>query len=178
MSAASAWLRAWIAKPEVGVCHALNRWGRSQPTRNLFRCVSRLGDGPVWYALIFGLASLGGTTGLMAALHLAAIGLISWLLYRSLKRWTQRPRPFAQYQSIQAHIAPLDEFSFPSGHTLHATAFSLVACSYYPALAWILVPFTLLVALSRVILGLHYPTDVLAAFAIGATLAAASLLLV
>jgi undecaprenyl-diphosphatase len=75
-------------------------------------------------------------------------------------------------------VAPLDEFSFPSGHTLHAVAFSLVAMAHYPVLAWALVPFTASVAVSRVVLGLHYPSDVLAATAIGSALAALSLWLV
>lgn len=176
MITTSARLLAWIALPELGLCHTLNRWGRRPGPRLLFRTVSRLGDGPIWYALMFGIAVLGGASGPRAGAHLAVIGLVCLLLYRSLKRATRRPRPFAQHHSIKAHIAPLDEFSFPSGHTLHATAFSVVACTYYPGLAWVLVPFTLLIALSRVILGLHYPSDVLAAFAIGAGIAAASLL--
>jgi len=77
--------------------------------------------------------------------------------------------------SIRPLIAPLDEFSFPSGHTLHAVAFTVVALAYYPALAPLLLPFTASVAASRVVLGLHYPSDVLAATGIGITLATASL---
>jgi undecaprenyl-diphosphatase len=57
-------------------------------------------------------------------------------------------------------VAPLDEFSFPPD-TLHAVSFTIVALAYYPWLAPLLVPFTLGVALSRVVLGLHYPSDVL-----------------
>jgi hypothetical protein len=59
-----------------------------------------------------------------------------------------------------------------------SVAFTLVALAYYPALAWLLVPFSASVAASRVVLGLHYPSDVLAATAIGCTLAGMSLWLV
>jgi len=113
--------------------------------------------------------------GLAASAHLAVTGVISLALYKLLKRWTRRPRPFASDLRIRAWVAPLDEFSFPSGHTLHAVAFSIVAIAYYPALAFLLVPFTACVAVSRVVLGLHYPSDVLAAFGIGSALAALSL---
>jgi undecaprenyl-diphosphatase len=76
---------------------------------------------------------------------------------------------------VRAGADPLDPFSFPSGHTLHAVAFSVVAIVFYPVLAWVLVPFTVLVAVSRVVLGLHYPSDVLAGAALGALISAASL---
>ena len=50
-------------------------------------------------------------------------------------------------------------------------AFSIVLIEYYSWLAWVLVPFTVLIALSRVVLGLHYPSDVLAGALIGALMA-------
>jgi len=73
--------------------------------------------------------------------------------------------------------ATLDAYSFPSGHTLHAVAFTIVALSAWPWLAPLPVPFTLLTAASRIALGLHYPSDVLAGAALGAAIAAASLAL-
>lgn len=76
---------------------------------------------------------------------------------------------------IVASGKALDRFSFPSGHTLHAVAFSCVALAYYPALAPLLLPFTGLVAMSRPVLGLHYPSDVLAGALIGLLIAGASL---
>lgn len=75
-------------------------------------------------------------------------------------------------------MPPLDRYSFPSGHTLHAVCFTGIACAYQPLFAWVLVPFALLVALSRLVLGLHYPSDVLAGALIGGGLALSSLALV
>jgi len=66
---------------------------------------------------------------------------------------------------------PLDKFSFPSGHTLHAVGFALILAHHFPALAPAVFGFALLVAVSRPVLGLHYPSDVLAGAAIGACLA-------
>jgi undecaprenyl-diphosphatase len=119
-----------------------------------------------------------GLDGLRASLHLALLGLVALGLYRGLKRYTRRPRPYARYHAIAAHVAALDEFSFPSGHTLHAVGFSVVTLHYYPLLAPLLLPFTLMIALSRVVLGLHYPSDVLAATVIGVALARCSIALV
>ena len=62
------------------------------PIRGFFAIVSRLGDGVFWYALMGALALFGGRVGLSAALHMAAISLVSLLLYKGLKRWTRRPR--------------------------------------------------------------------------------------
>ena len=80
--------------------------------------------------------------------------------------------------AIRRGADPLDNFSFPSGHTLHAASFSILAIAYFPSAAWLVLPFAALVAASRLVLGLHYPTDVLAGAAIGAALALGSLALI
>ena len=163
---------------DTGWCLRANRWGEWSGVRRFFAIVSRLGDGVFWYLLMAALIVADGVDGLAASAHLAATGVIALTLYKALKRWTRRPRPFASDVRIRAWIAPLDEFSFPSGHTLHAVAFSLVALAHYPALAPLLIPFAACVAASRVVLGLHYPSDVLAATAIGTSLATLSIWLV
>lgn len=172
------WQRLEAGNAERRLCVAMNRWGTRQALRRVFGIVSRLGDGVFWYTLMAVLATLGGRHGAIAALHMALTGLAAAAMYRSLKRWTRRPRPFRTHEGIVPYIAPLDEFSFPSGHTLHAVSFTLVALAYVPWLAPILVPFTVMVALSRIVLGLHYPSDVLAATAIGIALASVSLWLI
>jgi undecaprenyl-diphosphatase len=163
---------------ESGWCLRANRLGEPNGSRAYFATISRLGDGMFWYLLMSALIVADGLQGLAASAHLAATGLIALTLYKLLKRWTRRPRPFASDARIRAWVAPLDEFSFPSGHTLHAVAFTVVALAHYPMLAWVLIPFTASVAASRVVLGLHYPSDVLAATAIGVALASLSLWLV
>lgn len=162
---------------DAGWCLCANRWCSQGRSRPYFAAVSRLGDGSAWYLLMAALVIADGEAGLIASMHLAVTGLVALALYRSLKRYTQRPRPFVFDKRIRALVAPLDDFSFPSGHTLHAVAFSLVAIGHYPALAWLLVPFTASVAASRVVLGLHYPSDVLAATVLGTTIAGISLAL-
>lgn len=171
------WRERWTLQ-DAGWCLRANRIGARSWVRSYFAVVSRLGDGMFWYVLMAALIVLDGLDGLAASAHLAATGVISLSLYKCLKRWTRRPRPFASDVRIHAWIAPLDEFSFPSGHTLHAVAFTIVAIAYYPVLAWVLVPFAACVGISRVVLGLHYPSDVLAATAIGSALAGLSLGLV
>ncbi|WP_425603196.1 phosphatase PAP2 family protein [Lysobacter soli] len=168
-------LQKRFAAGDSGWSLRANRWGERGRSRSYFAAVSRLGDGVFWYALMGVLIVVDGLDGLAASAHLAATGVIALTLYKLLKRWTRRPRPFASDRRIQAWVAPLDEFSFPSGHTLHAVAFSIVGMAHYPMLAWVLVPFTASVAASRVVLGLHYPSDVLAATVIGSGLAGVSL---
>lgn len=166
-----------IARWDGAVALGLNRRvGRSRWACSVSRGVSRLGDGLAWYALMLALLLRFGTDAVPAVLHMIAAGLACTALYKLIKQGTVRPRPYQTQPGIMLFAAPLDHFSFPSGHTLHAVAFTLVAVGYYPSLAWLAVPFTLLVAASRVVLGLHYPSDVLAGVAIGATIAGASFL--
>lgn len=160
---------------ETSLCLACNRWGHRALVRAYFAGISRLGDGAFWYALMTLIVLSAGIEGLRASAHMAATGLIALLLYRLLKRWTRRLRPFARDRRIRALVRPLDEFSFPSGHTLHAVAFTVVAIAHYPVLAWLLIPFSASVAASRVVLGLHYPSDVLAATGLGIVLGSVSL---
>jgi undecaprenyl-diphosphatase len=113
----------------------------------------------------------------LPVIHVCLTGLTGTIIYKWLKGKTLRPRPFEVLQDIWLTGKPLDKFSFPSGHTLHAVTFSVMLLAYYPALTIVVLPFTGLVALSRVVLGLHYPSDVIAGALIGAAIASFSILL-
>ncbi len=160
---------------DLSVCLLFNRPVHRPAVQRTFSTVSRLGDGLAWYGLMGVLPLAAGRAGLKAALHMGVVGLAGVGLYKLLKRACVRERPFAVHPSVRRGMAPLDRYSFPSGHTLHAVGFTLVAVRRFPVLAWVLVPFAGLVACSRMVLGLHYPSDVLAGAAIGGVLATAPL---
>lgn len=163
MLAALLVLRAW----DLSLCIRMNRAGRNRALLAFFRAVSWLGNGIFWYGLMLAMLLHDPVSAALPVVHMASAGLIATLTYKLLKQGTLRPRPYQVHQHIAAGAQPLDQFSFPSGHTLHAVTFSMTACAYFPALVPLLVPFTLLVAVSRMVLGLHYPSDVLAGAALG-----------
>lgn len=164
-----------LSQWDLALCMRINRASQFQPVRTGFRIVSHLGDGVFWYALMLALLLAFGSAAAQAVLHMIVVGAACTGLYKWLKRKTLRPRPYEVYADIACMATPLDQFSFPSGHTLHAVSFSVVALAYYPWLWGLLLPFSLLVALSRGVLGLHYPSDVIAGALIGLVIAEVSL---
>jgi undecaprenyl-diphosphatase len=98
-------------------------------------------------------------------------GLLGTGIYKFLKHKTVRPRPYQVHQVIILGERPLDHFSFPSGHTLHAVMATIVFGYIQPLMLFIMTPFTVLIALSRMVLGLHYPSDVIVGALIGASVA-------
>jgi undecaprenyl-diphosphatase len=160
-----------VDQAERRVCIFANAVARRHVVRTLFQTVSRLGDGVFWYALMAFLPIAFGFDGLLTSAQMLAAGLVGLALYKVLKHTLIRERPFIGLLGIECAMPPLDRYSFPSGHTLHAVLFTCIAVTHFPVLALILVPFTLLIAASRVILGLHYPTDVAAGAALGSVLA-------
>jgi undecaprenyl-diphosphatase len=162
---------------ELELCRRATRAQERELALRLFRIASRLGDGPAWYGLALLLPFLFGFDALSTVARMTIVGIGATLVSQGLKRLTARTRPFLAHAGILAGARPLDRYSFPSGHTLHAVAFSIVVTASHSELALLLVPFTLAVAASRVVLGLHYPTDVAAGAGVGALLAGAVLTL-
>ncbi len=131
--------------------------------------VSRMGDG--WLYLIIGMGAwftLGWEQGYFAALLLGYA--IERPVYYVLKNSLRRDRPF-HVLAIKNQVSPSDQFSFPSGHTSAAFMFATITASFFPMLAIPLGIWALLVGFSRIVLGVHYPTDVMVGVVMGVSLA-------
>ncbi|MFL2980780.1 MAG: phosphatase PAP2 family protein [Methylophilaceae bacterium] len=150
------------------ISRKLNKISEFHVIKEFFKGISRLGDGIFWYALmIFILIFDELPRSMPIIIHMAVGGLTGTILYKFLKKTINRPRPYQINSQIKNQGKAIDQFSFPSGHTLHAVIFSIIVISYYPILLLPLTIFTLLVGFSRIILGLHYPSDVIFAVLLG-----------
>ncbi len=99
-------------------------------------------------------------------------------LYYLIKKNIKRPRPFNKLKGISYLIIPPDEFSFPSGHTGAAFLVATLVSLSFPFLCVPVLLWASLVGFSRIYLGVHYPTDVLAGMALGLFSAQAGLWIV
>jgi len=153
------WMHSAAARPWVVAC---------------LKVVSRLSDGWMWFAVLLAMPWLDHVSGTSVSIRMFAVGSVDLLIYVIVKHMIARPRPYRSCPGIRACTPSLDEFSFPSGHTLHAVASAVILGSYYPPLHYLLWPFAVLVGISRIVLGLHYPSDVLVGAAVGALTAAVS----
>lgn len=152
-------------------CIYLNHWSQSPQIAQFFKVISRLGDGWFWFMMLMITWYVQGLNYSAQMLYLILGSTMGSVLYKFLKKRTLRPRPYQVHQVIILGERPLDHFSFPSGHTLHAVMATVCLGYVQPWLLSLMLPFTLLIAISRMVLGLHYPSDVLVGGLIGATVA-------
>lgn len=146
----------------------LNRLIRDVHIHRFFSTVSRLGDGVFWYSLMALFPLFMGAHGFVITALMILMAAWGVYIYKLIKRRSMRPRPYVSHPCIRQGARTLDRFSFPSGHTMHAVAFTILLCYAVPMLVVLLVPFALLTGLARVVLGLHYPSDVFMGAVLGA----------
>lgn len=162
---------------ESGICLRINRLSHRLWIRRFFSLISKLGDGGFWALAGLALYGMHGQSVLPSILQMVVTGFVGVFVYKSIKGRLVRERPYINHGEIRCGTAPLDRYSFPSGHTLHAVSFTTMLGSIEPLLLVVAVPFALLVAASRIVLGLHYPSDVIVGALLGAALAGTSLAL-
>ena len=131
---------------------------------------TRGGDGWLWYALGLAILFFGGEQRFAALGAAGMSSVLSILLFLWLKRLTGRRRPCQIEPHCWATLLPPDQFSFPSGHTMTAFAVAIPLSLFYPSLTIGLLFFALSIAMSRILLGMHFLSDVVAGALIGTAL--------
>jgi len=164
----------FIAIRDHRLMRQVNRWQPPRWIRLWVVCASRGGDGWFWYALGLVILLFGGPDRFVAAACAGLAVAAGIAVFLHLKRIAGRKRPCAIEPSCWARLLPPDQFSFPSGHTITAFAASVPLMHFYPELTAGLLFCACSIALSRILLGLHFLSDVLAGAAIGALLGLAS----
>jgi undecaprenyl-diphosphatase len=149
----------------------VNRWPAPRWVRYWMIWATRGGDGWLWWGMGLVILLFGGDQRWLAigsAMLATALGVA---LFKLIKRWTGRRRPCTFEPHCWATLLPPDQFSFPSGHTITAFAVAVSLSHFYPDLEVGLLFCALSVAASRILLGMHFLSDVVAGGAIGTLLA-------
>lgn len=164
---------AYVNASDARVSVRLREWRPPRWVRVWMVGATRLGDGWLWGGLALLLSLRGGSAHKVLATGALAGGLASTLLV-PLKRRVRRPRPCEEGRFLHSGVTAPDRWSFPSGHSMNAFAVCTVLALAFPALAFPLVATAASIAASRVVLGLHFLSDVLAGALLGALIGAAA----
>ncbi|MDO4268454.1 MAG: phosphatase PAP2 family protein [Eubacteriales bacterium] len=161
-------LPEWIHQMDIDLLLFIQEYLRADWMDGFWRFVTFLGDGGWFWIVTACLLMIFPKTrkaGLLAAASLALGALVTNLLLKTL---VARVRPYDLYTAIELLVEPQADFSFPSGHTCAAFSAALI---YMRALKrpWnrAAVILAALIAISRLYVGVHYPTDVLGGLLVG-----------
>jgi undecaprenyl-diphosphatase len=152
----------------------VHRWRAPRWFRLVMIMATRGGDGWLWYSLGLILVLFGGGTRFEAIGAATTAAMAGIVLFRVLKHASRRQRPCEIEPHCWASIRPPDMYSFPSGHTITAFGVALAVGLFYPQLLGCLLAAAVLIASSRIILGMHFLSDVVAGAVIGTGLGIAT----
>jgi undecaprenyl-diphosphatase len=160
----------WLEVSDHRLMRTVNRWRPPRWMRLWMIAATRGGDGWLWYAMGLVVGLFGGPERFLAIGAAAASAGVGVGLFLRLKRVCARKRPCAIEPHCWTTLLPPDQFSFPSGHTITAFAVAISLGAFYPALLAGLLFCAASVAVSRILLGMHFLSDVIAGAGIGGIL--------
>ena len=135
---------------------------------NIMIFITSLGNGGmIWIAatIVLLIPKKTRKAGIMSAVALLGSLIINNNIVKNI---VQRPRPFVTFTDLQIIIPTPSEFSFPSGHTSSSFAAAAVFYRHLPKkLGLPAVILAGLIGFSRLYVGVHYPTDVIAGVLMG-----------
>ncbi|AEG00250.1 phosphatase PAP2 family protein [Methylomonas methanica] len=140
----------------------------------LCRLLSWSGDGVLYLTLAGCLYWQHGIANLLLQAMLLGFA-VERPVYFVLKNAFKRDRPQQAILNFRSVITPSDKFSFPSGHTSAAFLVATLVSYFFPELTIVLYAWAVLVGFSRIVLGVHFPTDTLMGVVLGVSVAVFSL---
>src|SRR5258706_16112454 len=164
-----------IEQRDQRLMRRMNRWRAPRWSRYWMIAATRMGDGWLWYALGAMLLLYGGPQRFAAIGTAGSSAILGIFVFKLLKRLSQRSRPCQLEPHCWSKVLPPDKFSFPSGHTMTAFSIALVVSYFYPALEGTLFFVAFSIAVSRIVLGMHFLSDVLAGIVLGVALGCAAI---
>jgi undecaprenyl-diphosphatase len=170
-------VRGFLEHSDTRLMKRVHRWRAPRWLRRWTVLVTRMGDGWLWYALGLIILFFGGQQRFLAVGSGLAASLAGIFVFRQLKLISKRPRPYQVEPHCWSMVTTRDRFSFPSGHSMTAFSIMVSVGHFYPDLQLVLLALALSIAASRIILGMHYLTDVVAGAAIGIGLGVVALCL-
>jgi undecaprenyl-diphosphatase len=159
------------------VMRHVHHWRAPRWLRFWMLSATRLGDGWIWYSIGIALLIFGGADRYTALVTCIMAEGVAVTLFQFIKRTSKRKRPCQLEAHCWSKVLPPDQFSFPSGHSMSAFAIVVPLCIYYPELQVPLLMISLSIAISRIILGMHFVSDVVVGSMMGCVLGYASYLI-
>jgi undecaprenyl-diphosphatase len=165
----------FIERRDHRLMRRLNRWRAPRWIRYWMIAATRLGDGWLWYSLAALVLLYGGAQRYAAVSAATLAAVVGVGVFKLLKTLSQRPRPCQIEPHCWSKVLPPDRFSFPSGHTMTAFSIALVVSYFYHGMELPVFFFACSIAISRIVLGMHFLSDVLAGAILGVGLGCGAL---
>jgi len=160
-----------IASGDHKLMRKVNKWPAPKWVRLWSVAATRAGDGWLWYLIGLAILLMGGAGRFEAIAAAGSAALVGIATFKALKHVSGRKRPCQIEPHCWATLLPPDQFSFPSGHTITAFAVAVTLGEFYPMLLPGLLLCAASIAASRILLGMHFLSDVVVGAALGMLLA-------